>query len=421
MTTDLRVLREAEWDTYYGLLERAFGGVTESPEERRLWRDLTECERSLAGWDGEECVATAGAFSFRLSVPGGALVDAAGVTMVGVAATHRRRGLLTAMMRRQLDDVRERGESLAVLTASEPVIYGRFGYGAATQQLRADIDTTQVRLTVPDGTDEVTLRYADPAEVLDACEAVYARLVPQRPGMLARRPGWEQLGLLDPESERGGASPLQCVVAERSGSGSAAGSGEVVGYARFHVKPEWDYAGPKGEVQLYDLEALDPAANAALWRFLFDIDLTSVLQVRNRPVDDPFLHLVTDVRRSRLRVRDSLYVRLVDVGAALEARTYRAPVDVVLDVTDDFCPWNSGRWRLTGDAKGASCKRLPDTDGTPPDLALSVRELGSAYLGGVSLSALAGAGRVRELRQGAVAEAALAFGADVAPWLPHGF
>ncbi|MFJ9894902.1 GNAT family N-acetyltransferase [Streptomyces sp. NPDC091280] len=407
--TELRVLRRDEWNTWYDSLITAFGGLLESPEERELWSGLTEIDRSIGIWDGEACVGTAGAFGFRITVPGGASVPAAGVTMVSVAATHRRRGLLTSMMRRQLDDVRSWGEPLAVLTASEPAIYGRFGYGIATLRGSAEIDTARVRLTVPPGTDDVRLRYADPAAVRERCEAVYARRVAGRPGMLARRPGWENLLLLDPPSEREGSSPLQCVLAERDG--------EVVGYTRYFVKPEWDGSGPNGEVLLRDLEALDPAAYAALWRFLFDIDLTSKLSVRSRPVDDAWQHLVSDIRRCGLRQQDSLHVRLVDLGAALEARTYQTPVDVVFEVEDVFCPWNAGRWRLTGDAKGASCERTED----PADLALSVRELGAAYLGGFSLASLADAGRVRELRTGALAEASLAFGSTVAPWLPHGF
>jgi predicted acetyltransferase len=329
--------------------------------------------------------------------------------MVSVAATHRRRGVLRSMMRRQLDDVHGWGEPLAVLTASEPAIYGRFGYGIGTHQLNAEIDTSRVQLSVPPGTDDVHLRYAAPADVLDACEAVYARRVPERPGMLARRPGWERLWIIDPESERDGASPLQCVVAERDG--------EVVGYARFRVKPEWGPSGHNGAVLLDDLEGLDPAARAALWRFLFDIDLTTTLRTRGRPVDEDWQHLVSDIRRCGLRVKDALHVRLVEVGAALEARTYQAPVDAVFEVEDAFCPWNEGRWRLTGDAKGASCVRTEDT----ADLALSVRELGAAYLGGVSLVSLGAAGRVRELRQGALTEASVAFSSAVAPWLPHGF
>ncbi|MEV0220215.1 GNAT family N-acetyltransferase [Streptomyces sp. NPDC050704] len=411
MTTDLRVLRPDDWDEWYGKLELAFGGAGESPEERALWKDLTEPDRFIGAWDGDECVGTAGAFSFRVTVPGGAAVKAGGVTMVSVASTHRRRGVLTSMMRRQLDDVRSWGEPLAVLTASEPVIYGRFGYGVATQQLRAEIDTSRVRLTVPAGTDDVRLRLVEPGAeaVLAACEAVYARKVAARPGMLERRPGWERLPVLDPESDRKGASALQCLLAERDG--------EVVGYARYFNKQEWDAAGPKGTIELRDLEALDPAAYAALWRLLFDIDLTSTITTYNRPVDDAFQHLVTDVRRCTIGVRDSLHLRLVDVGAALEARTYQTPLDVVFEIEDAFCPWNEGRWRLTGDAKGASCERTADA----ADLALSVRELGAAYLGGASLVSLAEAGRVRELHQGALAEASLGFSSIVAPWLPHGF
>ncbi|WP_371529171.1 GNAT family N-acetyltransferase [Streptomyces sp. NBC_01283] len=409
MTTEMRELCQEDWDEYYGTLELAFGGVAEAKEEHELWNALTEFDRFFGTWEGSTCVGTTGAFSFRLSVPGGSLVDAAGVTMVSVAATHRRRGILTSMMRRQLDDVRAKGESLAVLTASEPVIYGRFGYGAATFATKAEIDTARVSLSVPAGTDDVRLRYAKPADVHEACEAVYARRVSERPGMLARQPGWDRLGLLDPESERQGSSPLQCVVAERDG--------EIVGYARYQVKPDWNVAGPSGTVRLRDLEADDPASCAALWRFLFGIDLTSTVEAHSRPTDDAVFQLVSDVRRCRLQVRDSLHVRLVDVGAALAARTYRTPVNLVLDVEDAFCPWNAGRWRLTGDLKDATCERTDDD----ADLALPVRDLGSAYLGGVSLASLAAAGRVRELRPGALAEATTAFGSDVAPWLPHGF
>lgn len=409
LSPDLRVLRKDDWDKWYDTLIRGFGGVPESVEERELWNSLTEFDRSLGVWDGDECVGTAGAFGFRLTVPGGASLPVAGVTMVSVAATHRRRGLLTSMMRRQLDDVRAWGEPLAVLTASEPAIYGRFGYGNATVSLTAEIDTTRVGLSVPDGTDDVRVRYAVPADVLDVCEAVYARLVPARPGMLARQPGWERLGILDPASDREGASPLQCVLAERDG--------ETVGYARYRVKPEWELSGSNGTVIVEELAGLEPAADAALWRFLFGIDLTSKVTLRGRPVDDAWQYLVTDPRRCHPRVRDSLYVRPVEVGAALAARTYQTPVDVVFEVEDAFCPWNAGRWRLSGDAKGASCERTADA----ADVALSVRELGAAYLGGVSLASLGAAGRVRELRPGALAEASLGFGVGVPPWLPHGF
>ncbi|MGW7441173.1 GNAT family N-acetyltransferase [Streptomyces sp. NPDC054849] len=411
MALEMRVLQADEWDVWYDHLELAFGGVPDSPQERKLYESLTEPERSLGVWDGDTCVGSAGAFGFRLSVPGGAIVPAAGVTMVGVSPTHRRRGVLRSLMRRQLDDIRAGGEPLAVLTASDPAIYGRFGYGTATYALALEMDTTRVRLSVPPGTDGVRLRLVDPERALSDCERVYAALVPGRPGMPARRPGWERMPLLDPPAMRDGGSPLKCVVAERE-------DGEVVGYARYRVKADWGLDGSDGKVVVSDLDALNPAAYAALWRYLFSIDLTWTVRASRRPVDDPVLHLVSDVRRSQPRTRDALYVRLVELAAALEARTYGAPADVVLEVEDAFCPWNAGRWRLVADGKGAArCTRT----GEPAELELSVRELGSAYLGGVTLTSLAAAGLVRELREGALTEASRAFAGDVAPWLPHGF
>ncbi|OEV12090.1 GNAT family N-acetyltransferase [Streptomyces nanshensis] len=412
MTTELRTLTRAEWDDWYGGILRAFGAS--GVDERDLHRELTEIDRSVGAWDGGALVGSASLVSFRMTVPGGAAVPSAGLSMVHVAATHRRRGILRSMMRRQLDAIRDAGrEPLSVLTASEPHIYGRFGYGMATRRLDADIDTSRVALDVPPGTDRLRLRIADdPSSVLEACEAVYARKVPERPGMLRRAPGWERWPLMDPPSHRDGATPLSCVLAED-------GHGAVRGYARYALKPGDDgYGSPRGEVRLRDLEALDAPAYAALWRFLFGLDLMSVVAVRMRPVDDPWLHMVGDsVRLCRPRWRDSLFARPVEVGAALAARTYSCPVDVVLDVEDAFCPWNEGRWRLSGDGGGATCERTREA----ADLTLSVRELGAVYLGGTALRTLAAAGRVRELREGALNEASRAFSCEQEPWLPHGF
>lgn len=410
MTIDLRVPTAGDWDAFDLCLVRAFGGPGEAPEEMAMWRDLLPFERSVTAWADGGIVGTAGTFDFRMTVPGGRPLDAAGVTMVSVLPTHRRRGVLTAMMRRQLDDVRGRGQAVAVLTASEPSIYGRFGYGAATRQMHGAIDTTRVTVAVPPGADAVRMRLVTPAEGLAACEAVYARVVPGRPGMLARQPGWERLRVLDPPRDRGGFGPRLCVLAEVDG--------EVRGYARYSVNAAATRVGvPDSTVKLQDIEALDPVTYAALWRFLTDIDLAARLIFRNRPVDDPVQQIVSDIRRCGFGWRDGVYVRLVDLPAALGARAYAAPVDVVLDVEDTFCPWNAGRWRLSGDAEGAACGRTTE----PADLALTVRELGTAYLGGHGLRALAGAGLVAERRPGALAAASAAFRSDVEPWLPHGF
>jgi predicted acetyltransferase len=406
MTIELRTLQPEQWDLFFDRISRAFHNPHDPDEVRERWRRVTECERTLTAWDGDELIGTTGSYSFGITVPGGREVATAGVTMVTVQPTHRRRGVLTSMMRRQLDDVRGRGEPIAALTASEPAIYGRFGYGIATWELHGSVDTARVVLTAPEGADEVRLRLVAPPDALDSCEAVYRGLVSGRPGMLARRPGWDLAPLTDPPSTREGAGPLVCVLAEAGGS--------VRGYARYSITP---HPGANDTVNVRDIAALDPATYAALWRFLTSIDLVAQVAFDNLPTDDPLLHLVSDPRRCALTTRDSLHLRLVDVGAALGARTYTAPVDTVLDVADAFCPWNSGRWRLTGDAEGATCER---TD-RPADLALDVKELGAAYLGGTTLRAMAGAGLVRELAPGALAAASTAFSTDRAPWLPHGF
>lgn len=412
-TPDLRTLSAEEWDPWFDLLERAFGGAPDSPARRALWHDVTELDRSIAAYDGKQVVGTAGAFSFRLAVPGPAerpLVPMAGVTMVSAAPTHRRRGILTAMMRRQLDDVRERGEALAGLTASEPPIYGRFGYGPATQGLALTVQNRRVRITSPLGTD-LRPRYADPAEAAAACHALYTALGKRRPGWLERPEAWQPWPVFDDPAERDGFSSLQCVLVEDPDDG------RLRGYARYAVKASWVDGSAESTVRVRDAEAADPAAHAALWRFLLDLDLSSTVVAPNLPVDTPLLRLVSDPRRCAPALRDGLYLRLVDVGAALAARSYARPVDVVLEVADDFCGWNAGRWRLSGDERGASCERTTDA----PDLAVGVRELATAYLGGVSLTALAAAGGVTELRAGALRTASAAFLSDVAPWLPRGF
>ncbi|GHH87126.1 UPF0256 protein [Streptomyces sulfonofaciens] len=410
MTTDLRVLRTDEWDRWFESMLLAFGrtGEGEGEERRSFWQAVIDPERAVGLWDGEECVGATAMHAFRMTVPGGSLVSTGGFGMVSVATTHRRRGLLRAMMRYQLDRLRKWNEPLAVVTATEPGIYGRFGFGPAVEELWFDIDSSRVRVAEVAGEDALVLRRARPEDsvVRELCERLYAEDVPRRPGMLERMPGWERLPFLDDPRQRPGRSSLQCVMASRDG--------EPVGFVTYRIEPR---PGANGIVHLSALHAADPAAHAALWRLLFDVDLTSTVHAHGRPVDDPLQYLVSDVRRSNMQLRDALYLRLVDVGAALAARTYRAPVDVVLDVSDAFCPWNERRWLLRGDRQGATCVRTE----RPADLAMTARDLATVYLGGVQMAALARVGRVRELTAGTLDATSLAFGSDAAPWLPHGF
>ena len=399
------------WDEWYGKLERAFGGSSgpcggAGPVARS---DRDSSGRS-AVWDGDEVVGTAGAFSFRMTVPGGAAVPAAGVTMVSVQPTHRRRGVLTAMMRRQLDDLRDGGEPLAVLTASEPAIYGRFGYGAATRQLRLEIDTARVGWTLPAGAATGAAAAGAAAEAVHGVRGgVRAAWCPERPGMLARQPGWERLPVMDPP---GG----------RSGAGAAAVRAGRAGRRGHRVRALRGEAGVAGQRPDGHRAAARPGGAGP-----GDVRGAVALPVRHRP-DVPAGWRATARSTTRCctwsptsaaagsSASDALHVRLVEVGAALAARTYRTPVDVVLEVEDAFCPWNAGRWRLTGDAKGASCVRTTD----PAELALSVRELATAYLGGFPLTRAGGGRPGRRAAAGCAVRGVGAFRCDVEPWLPHG-
>ncbi|MGW8954702.1 GNAT family N-acetyltransferase [Streptomyces sp. NPDC055709] len=406
---EVRTLPTDHWPSFYAAVLGAFH-ETEPQEATDLWQTLAEPQRCLVVQDRGAIAGTAGVFSFRMTVPGGRLADTAGVSMVSVQPSLRRRGVLSALMHHQLETLQHQGEPLAVLTASEAPIYGRFGYGVATRQLSLDIASRRVRLAPSAGDTGAVLTVEDPYKALDACEEFYARQVPLRPGMLTRADGWEHLPLLDPPAWRHGAAPLECVVARTAG--------KVVGYARYTVAVDWSRTNTaEGTVRVRDIEARDPRVYAALWRFLLETDLTSRVTAPNRPVDEPLLHLVSDVRHCTPTVLDSLYVRVVDAPVALTMRTYVTGIDLVLEIEDALAPWNQGRWRLSGDITGAVCTRTHSA----PDLTLNASALGSAYLGGITLTELAGAGRVREHRPGALTTGTTAFASATAPWLPYAF
>ncbi|WJK43936.1 GNAT family N-acetyltransferase [Solwaraspora sp. WMMA2056] len=395
----MRAAVPADFDPVLELLLAAFH-QNPDPDFVAMERDVFEPDRCLVVTDDDRIVGHAGAYTRQLTVPGNVLA-AAHVTMVVVAPTHRRRGLLTRLMHRQLREVRDGGEAVAVLWASEGRIYPRYGYGMAAQRLELDIDLRETRVA---GSGPTTgLRTGDPDALAPALAAVYERVRVGRPGWSGRDDRWWRYVLADTPARQSGQTALRAVVHD--------GPGGPDGYALWRTTSDWSARGPQARVQVVEAVADDPAAYAQLWRFLTGIDLSRSVSLRYSATDEPLLHLVDEPRQLGATLADSLWVRLVDVGAALAARRYAAGVDVVVDVTDGLLPDNAGRWRLTGDREWARC--VPSTE--PADLACDVRDLGAAYLGGVSLRALAAAGRVRELRHGAVTEAATAFGWDRAP------
>ena len=395
-----------EYHAFVAALREAFHSDLDE-DEARLERPLFEPERTLAIRDGGRIVATAAVFSRELTVPGGP-VPAAAVTLVGVHSTHRRRGLLKRMMARQLEDVRDRGEPVAALWASEGGIYGRFGYGPASSACSLRVRTP--RATITTAATEAPARLSSPADAREALASVYERVRPARPGLLSRTADWWALRLHDPPGEREGASGLRAVVVDGP-------DGAPAGYAIYAVRIGWSDGAPDGEATVRETLAVTPEASRAVWRHLVGLDLVARLRWRLAAPDEPGPLAFTDPTAARRELWEGLWVRLVDVGPALAARTYAAPVDVVLEVADAFCPWNARRYRLAGDRDGATC----EPTGDPPDLELSATELGAAYLGGTTLTALAAAGRVRERTPGALPATALAMRGAVEPWCPEIF
>nr|MBA3330392.1 GNAT family N-acetyltransferase [Actinomycetota bacterium] len=364
---------------------------------------LLPAERMHAAHDSRAgIVGGAGVLPFTMTVPG-ARVATAGVTVVGVLPTHRRRGILTAMMRKQLDDVHERGEPLAALLASEGSIYGRFGYGLASLSGSVDVRREHGRFAAESAGDA---RMIDTAEALEVLPPLYDSIAAATPGMVSRSPDWWELRTLDDsEWRRGGAGGLTRVLLELDG--------EPAAYALYRLKMAWEHGSSTGSVNVVEAVGKTPAATRAIWRFLLDIDWMQSVNASLLPVDHPLLLFVPEPRRLRFRVQDALWARLVDVGAALSARTYAGEGSVVLAVTDAFCPWNDGVWRVEA--------REAERSFDEPELALDVAALGSVYLGGFGFTQLARAGRVEERAPGALERADALFASEPAPWCPEIF
>ncbi|HUY50501.1 MAG TPA: GNAT family N-acetyltransferase [Streptosporangiaceae bacterium] len=406
----IRAIGEDEFDAFHVATEHAFNDSPPTGRRRAEMLARFELDRSLAAFDGSTPVASAGAWTFRMCVPG-ALSAVAGVTWVAVMPSYRRRGILSSLMRRQLDDIHERGESLAVLWASEAGIYGRYGYGRASWHASFTIGHGEGALAGDIATDPgLRLRIAEPQAAMAGLAKVYDALLPGQPGLFSRNEGWWNRILDDPEEDRHGSAPLRCILAEDDAGPR--------GYALYSSRSRWDEETflPDAALDIRELIATDPAATAALWADLLSRDLVSELTARLRPVDDPLLQLLADPRRARPRVSDGLWARIMDVPGALSLRHYACPVDVVIEVIDEMCPWNQGSWRLTGagPAGGATCERTS----APADVILPVATLGAAYLGGTRLGALARAGLAAEARAGALATLSAALSWDPAPWCP---
>lgn len=386
---------------------KAFSEEMRSEDAERD-EQLLERERMFAAYDGKTMVGTAGDFGLTLTVPGGEL-PAAGVTLVGVLPTHRRRGILNQLMRSELDAIVARGEPLAILWASEEPIYGRYGYGIAT--LRASLEAERDRMRFRGDPDPVgRVRLVEEEEAARVLPAIYDRVRRGTPGMFVRtEEWWRNYRLPDPEHHRHGAGPRYFAVLEIDGVDEA--------YARYRVKDDWKDGVSVSSLRVIEAIATSGLADRELWRYLFGVDLVHKVESWQVPIDHPLFLLVTEPRRLRLRASDGLWLRIVDVERALAGRSYAADADVVFELTDSFVPGNAGTWRLevSGGDRGVT---RADSGG---ELRLDISDLGSAYLGGFSFAQLARAGRVEELTVGALDRADALFRTASAPWCPEVF
>ncbi len=371
--------------------------------ENDMGPDIREYERSTSVWDGDQVVGTAGIWSFETTVPGGVL-PTAGVTWVSVRPTHRRKGILTAMMRTQMDAVHERGEPLATLWASESVIYGRFGYGNAAEGANLSINRhrAEIRHAAPN---RGRTRFVERETALRDWPAIYDRVRLTQPGMHTRHTNWWEVrnfNAVDTRAPEGFTKNFYAQYEE---------DGELRGYVMYRTKASEGLGIPDGLIRITELMAETDAAYGALWEYIFGVDLIGTIEAPFRRVDEPLTWMLADPRQLHRQVADTLWVRLVDVPAALAGRRYISEGSLVIEVADQFCPWNAGSYLLEGGPGGATCSPTTRT----PQVTLNANDLGAVFLGGVRLSTLAHANRV-EGSADAIRLADRMFQWDCLPW-----
>ena len=394
---EMRTVTTDEFVQWLRVEARAYGNRLDvDPEVLRPHFDL---DRSIAVFDHGNIVGGAHSHRLEMSIPGASAIIA-GVANIFVQPTHRRQGLMSRMMHHQLEDIHERGEPLAALFATESNIYGRFGYGIGSLHERWMIDRQYNQYRRPYETCG-RIVFVDPVDITKEFPEVFRRSTMDRPGVFQRAPHqWEQDSQAL-EHRQGGPGGLFYAAYEDGG--------RVDGYVKYRTSGT--------TLVVIELMAATKEANTALWRYCFDVDLVSCTEALKRPVDDPLPWMLANPRRLQRSTRDGMWVRLIDVAASLKLRHYMQCDRLVLEVRDELCPWNEGRFELEGSSEGAVCR----ASSSSPDLVLAVSDLASAYLGAVSFSTLSQAGLVDEHTPGALLRADRMFAVRYQPWTPHNF
>ena len=376
-----RPITEDEILQFRERISTGFGGdLSEDDRDNERFKATLPLDRTVAGFDGDELVGTLGGYPLEIIVPGGVSVPMSGTAFVTVQPTHRRQGLLNAMMRDHLDDAAARGEALVGLWSSETTIYGRYGFGRATS--RDIVEASDDALALP-GPIEGSVRYLPPAEVAETIPAIFDEIRETKPGMLSRSEDWWKYRILyDPERWREGSSAKRFVVYEADG--------QAEGYAIYTQKADWSDLVPNGQVRVKEVMATTERAHTGLWKFIAGIDLFPRVRHWNVPTDDPLWWKLSDPRRVERKRTDALWLRIMDVPAALEARTYEIDGSIRIGVDDPFRPDTSGVYEL---AVSSGVGKSVAVDGEA-DVNLGIDALGALYLGGSSALAMAAAGLI---------------------------
>lgn len=359
--------------------------------------------RTLIAREDAQDVGGCGTFPLRLTVPGGQ-IDAAGLSMVGVMPTHRRRGILRALIAKVVEDCGRRGEPVAYLWASEERIYGRYGFGLTG--LSCDMRIARERAVLPPSrTSALRARLLPLAQATEPLGRIFAAVAERTPGAFTRSADWwQRKTLADPAWRRRGGGEMQCVVLDQDGTACA--------YALYRINSSIERGVQSGGVEVMEAVGVSPDATQAIWRYLFATDWASWISATYLPVDHPLILSVAEPRHLNLRQRDGAWLRIVDLDATLAARTY-GPADIVIEVDDKLCPQNVGRWSI-----GASgVKRTMRM----PDLRCRIDALSCVYLGGFAWRQLVASARAEALHENAVAQADLVFSTHGAPWCPEIF
>jgi predicted acetyltransferase len=366
----LRTATDADWPAMRLLDDTSFAASMHT-DSITAWRALMPADAAVVACDRDDVVGVAVYLDLQLTVPGGAMLRAAGLSGVAVAPTHRRRGLLRAMLMELHRRIVDSAYSIAALTASEGGIYGRFGYGPATieQELTIDRRFARFHADAPDPGGVRLVRLVQHSADLAAVYDRWRRCTPG--GLRCSQALWDEL-LADRESDRSGGTPWFAFL-------------HPDGYALYRVHRDGQRI-----VRVSELKAMTADAHVALWRALLGLDLMDIV-VADTHLADPLPYLLTNSRLVRTTARkDELWLRIVDIPTALEARSYQADLSMVLEVSDSF---GGHRGRFTLEIRDGRAVCTP-TDAAA-DIEMDLDVLSSLYLAAHPASVFAAANRLR--------------------------